>query len=61
VRARRFGQILGHLTFVVAVVAGWVWVGCHNTGIVANIAIVLGAMHLGVVAYDNWLCAEGEG
>lgn len=47
-------KILSRLTFILIVASALVWHGCHNTGVAANIFIVLGAAHLGAVAVVTW-------
>jgi hypothetical protein len=47
-------RLLGHLTFVSIAAALWIWFGCQSTGIISSVAVVLGSMHLGVVAYKCW-------
>lgn len=47
-------KMFWHLLFILSVAVGWVWLGCHNTSILANIVIVLGVLHLGTVAHAKW-------
>lgn len=53
-------RILGHLTFILLMMAGWVWLSCHNTGIVENILIVFGSLSLGVIAREHWPTGKGS-
>ena len=46
--------ILKHLAFVLAMAACWVWYGCHNTGVMGTTLVVLGSLHVGVIAREHW-------
>jgi len=47
-------SIMRHVVFILCFASVWAWYGCYNTGILANIIIVYGCVHLGTVACYHW-------
>ncbi len=51
---KRMWPVAKHLTFIATLAAVWVAIAAANEGILLNIVIVLGSMHLGTVMLKRW-------
>lgn len=47
-------RIATHCLFVLLGAIGWTFVGYHSPGILGNILVVVGSLHLGAVAHQHW-------
>lgn len=50
---KKLSDLLVHYLFIVAAATGWICLGCCDSSFFASAIIVLGAMHLGAVAYKQ--------